>query len=520
MIALGGHNVFAYGPRIISAYLKTEGFEVDLLFVPFVLLDKRKTFHPHKKFFDEDLVRKIIKPINRLVGEKKYDLVGVSFTTNFVDHARMVTRQIKSEFDIPIIWGGIHPTVSPEECAEYTDMVCKGEGEEVMLDVCRRIRDKESWEDVANLCYKKDGKVVQNPLRPLEQDLDRYPSQDFELSTQYLCHKFDVLKITEELLYDFLPSGYGPGTYGYNTMATRGCPYGCTYCFNSTLRETYSGKGKLLRRRSIELVVDEMADMKRRFPKISYMLFSDETFLMGQKVSWMADFAKMYKEKVGVPFSCCVSPENVSREGLKHLIDAGLFNLQMGIQTGSRRTLKEVYDRRDNIDKLLEATKIINEFPEIIPLYDVILDNPYETAEDFKETIRLLTQIPKPFELQLFTLTWYPGAKLTERALKDGLIKDVRKEVHQKHYQAYKKSNYYNLLISMTPFFPPEPILSLMEKNDFIHRWGVRALLKAWQSTRYVSGTAPYQWLKRILVERFNVPAPIYAKVPTSDNTK
>lgn len=520
LIALGGHNVFAYGPRKISAYLKSQGHEVDLLFIPFVLLEKRKTFHPHKKFFDETLVKRIIKPINRLVREKKYTLVGVSFTTNFLDHARMITRQINSEFDIPVIWGGIHPTVSPEECTEYADMVCRGEGEEVMLDVCRRIRDNESWEDVDNLCFKKDGKVIINPLRPLEQDLDRYPAQDFDYSSHYLCHQFDVLKMTEDLYYKFLPQGYGPGSYGYSTMATRGCPYGCTYCFNSTLRETYAGKGKLLRRRSVENVIQELADIKVLFPKMSYILFSDETFLMGQNISWIANFTKLYREKVGLPFSACVSPENVSHEGLRLLIDGGLFNLQMGIQTGSRRTLKEVYHRRDNIDKLLEATKIINQFPEIMPLYDLILDNPYETAEDFKETIRLLAKIPKPYELQLFSLTWYPGAKLTERAIKDGLIKDIRKEVHRKHYQAYKKSNYYNLLISMVPLFPSEFILNLMEKNDFYHRWGLRLLLKLWQSTRYVSGTVLYQFLKKILVERFHIPAPIYAKIPASKNAE
>jgi radical SAM superfamily enzyme YgiQ (UPF0313 family) len=520
LIALGGHNVFAYGPRIISSYIKAKGHDIDLLFVPFVPLEKRKTFHPHKKFFDENLVKQIITPINPLVREKEYGLIGVSFTTNFFDHARMITQQIKSEFDVPVIWGGIHPTVSPEECLDYADMVCKGEGEEVVLELYERISNNQPWEDIANLVFKKDGKIIRNPLRPLVQDLDRYPAQDFDISTHYLCHQFEVLKMTNELLCEFLPHGYGPGSYGYNTMATRGCPYGCTYCFNSTLRDTYAGKGKLLRRRSIESVIQELADIKERFPKVSYMLFSDETFLLGKDVSWMADFAKMYKEKVGIPFSACVSPENVSYDGLKHLIDAGLFNLQMGIQTGSRRTLKEVYDRRDNIDKLLEATKVINQFPEIMPLYDVILDNPYETAEDFKETIRLLTKIPKPFELQLFTLTWYPGAKLTERAMRDGLVKSVREEVHRKHYQAYKKSNYYNLLISMTPFFPPDLILDLMEKNDFFHRWGLRILLKLWQSTRYFSGTAPYQYIKKILVERFHVPAPVYAKIPTSDNIK
>jgi hypothetical protein len=109
---------------------------------------------------------------------------------------------------------------------------------------------------------------------------------------------------------------------------------------------------------------------------------------------------------------------------------------------------------------------------------------------------------------------------LTEQAIRDGFIKDMQEEVYRKHYQAYKKSNYYNLLISMIPFFPSNLILDLLEKNDFFHRWGLRTLLYIWQSTRYVSGTAPYQFLKKILVERFHVPAPVYAKIPKPENTK
>ncbi len=520
LVVLGGYYVFDYGARKISAYLKSKGHQVDLLLIPFVRLEKRRTFHPHKKFFDEDLAEKIIQPINRLIRERGYSLVGISLTTNFFEHARMITEHIKTEFDMPIIWGGIHAMVAPEECLQHADVVCRGEGEEVMLELCECIRDNKTWEAVPNLCYKKDGQMVCNPLRMLVQDLDRYPAQDFDITNHYICHQFDVVKMTDELLYAFLPHVYGPDSFGYTALATRGCPYGCTYCLNSTLRETYAGKGKLLRRRSVEKVIEELADVKQRFPKISYVVFSDETLLMGQDVSWIANFTKLYREGVGIPFSACVSPENVSHEGLRLLVDGGLFNLQMGIQSGSRRTLKEVYHRRDNIDKLIEATKIINQIPEIVPLYDVILDNPYETDEDYKETIRLLTKIPKPYELQLFSLTMYPGAKLTERAVRDGIIKNAREEVYRKHYQAYRKDNYYNLLMSMVQFFPADTILKLMEKNDFIHRWGLRFLLWLWQSTSYVSGTAPYKLLKKILVERFNVPAPVYARIPTRDNTK
>ncbi|MFQ5646197.1 MAG: B12-binding domain-containing radical SAM protein, partial [bacterium] len=508
LISLGGQNIFAYGPRILSAYLKANQVETDLLLVPFVNPDRKRYFSPHWKFYDEDLVNKIIDPIVPHIREKGYDLVGISLTSNFYDHARMITSRIKNKMDIPVVWGGVHPTVRPDECLDYADYVIKGEGEEALLQLIEALGKNGGLEAVGNLVYKKDGEIKNNNLLPLLQDLDSLPMQDFDYSSHYLAYNYQINPITEELIYKVLPQGYGKDSYGYSTMATRGCPYGCSYCLNSTLRLTYRGKGKLLRKRSYQNVVEELAMIKSRVPRLSYFLFSDETFLMGKGLDWIKSFADLYKEKVGLPFSCCFAPEDVSGEALELLIEAGLFNVQMGIQSGSKRTLIEVYDRRDNTGNILKAAGILNKFQDhIMPLFDLILDNPYETDEDRKETIKFLLKLPRPFELQLFSLTWYPGAAITEKAIKDGIVKDVIKDVYRKHYQAYDRSNYYNLLLSMVPYFSADLIGDLLEKNDTFHYLAVRTFLKVWLSTRYVSGTWPYQLLKKVLVKYFKVEA-------------
>ncbi len=518
LMALGGENLFAFGPRILSSYLKAHRVDVDLLLVPFVNPDKKHLFSPHWKFYDEELIKKITSPIMPFVEEKKYDLIGLSLTTNFFDHAKTITRRIKDNLRTPIVWGGVHPTVRPEECLQYADLIIRGEGEEALLELVRAVESDSGLESVGNLGYKVDGQVKYNPLHPLVQDLDSFPLPDFDDSTHYLAYEYKVQPITEELSYKILLQGYGKDSYGYSTMATRGCPYGCTYCINSTLKGIYKGQGKFLRKRSCENVIAELAMTKKHLPRLTYFMFSDETFLMGKGLDWIRKFSTMYKERIGLPFSCCFAPEDVSEEALELLAEAGLFNVQMGIQSGSRRTLIEVYSRRDNTENILKAAAILNKFQDrIIPLYDVILDNPYETDEDRKEGIKFLLKLPRPFELQLFSLTFYPGASITEQAIKDGIVKDVIQDVYRKHYQAYDRSNYYNLLTSMVPFFSKELIADLLEKNDQPHYLGVRAFLKLWYSTRYVSGTWPYQTLKKILVKYFKVKAPVYATLPPKD---
>lgn len=511
IIELGGHNIFAYGTRMLSAYLKQHKVDVDLMLIPFIDPDRKKFFSPHWKFYDEKLINKIIAPVPDFLEGKDYGLIGISLTSNFFDHARMITGLIKKKYQTPIVWGGVHPTVRAEECLQYADIVVRGEGEDALLQLVRALETNTSLESVGNLAYKAGGDIKFNPLNPLIQDLDALPMQDFDYSTHYLAYQKKIMPMTEELVYKVMASGYGDNSYGYSTMANRGCPNSCSYCINSTLKELYRGKGNFIRKRSYQNVIEELTMIKRRLPKLTYLLFSDETFLMGKKIDWIKDFCELYKEKFGLPFYCCFSPEDVSEESLRLLSEAGLFNAEMGIQSCSNRTLIEDYKRQENTN-LIKAAHILNKFSDrTMPIYDVILDNPYESDEDRKDIIRFLLKLPRPFELELFSLTWFPGATITEKGIADGHVKDFTKEVYRKHFQAYDRSNYYNLLISLVPYFDRQLITDLLEKNDRLHYLGVRAFIWLWNYSIYVSSTWPYQALKKVLVNYGGFTPPVYA---------
>ena len=90
--------------------------------------------------------------------------------------AKDLTISLKEEFEsIPIIWGGIHPTISPEACLNYADYVCIGEGEQTILDIAKAMNKEETLEKINNICYFKNNKLIKNQLYPLITDLDAIP---------------------------------------------------------------------------------------------------------------------------------------------------------------------------------------------------------------------------------------------------------------------------------------------------------------------------------------------------------
>jgi hypothetical protein len=109
----------------------------------------------------------------------------------------------------------------------------------------------------------------------------------------------------------------------------------------------------------------------------------------------------------------------------------------MGIQSGSERIRRDCYERETSNDEIIEACRILARHGVVLNL-DFIGDNPYENDDDRRQTIDLLTRLPKPFYFNYFSLTYFPGVDLTERALRDGFVQrnDVE-DVAQKGYHLW-----------------------------------------------------------------------------------
>ncbi len=408
----------AFGIRTISACLKRERHDVRVLFLP----------GKFTELYEDEALNDVVEFC------RGADLIGISLMTNYFCNVVQITGKLKAALDIPVLWGGIHPTVRPEESLDYADMVCIGEGEEAIVELLNKMEKGEPYHDVRSMWFKNQGAIITNPLRPL-QSLEGIPFQDYDTSTHYMLSNGRIEGLDIKLLREH-------NGEIYMTLPTRGCPFGCTYCCNNRLNKMHPGQ-KQIRKRSVNHIVKELAEIKARLPFINCIKFEDDAFF-SFSVEEIREFCTEFK-KLGLPLIIGgAAPTTVNREKLALLVDAGLFLMRMGIQSGSERT-KKLYGRKYPNEQVEKAVNVINEFRDKIklPHYDIILDNPWENDEDLTDTLMLLSRLPPPYRLQIFSLVFYPGTELYEKAKAEGVITDDIKDVYLKEL-SYPKKTYLN----------------------------------------------------------------------------
>lgn len=452
-------DITAYGLRCLSAYLKSLDHQVKVLFLP----DYREEVDDLR---DQDYRYQPELLVDIAAHCQGSDLIGISLMTYCFERVAQLSDYLRQHLGIPIIWGGIHATIRPEECLAHADFVCRGEGEEALAKLAETLESGQYPTGIANLTFRQDAQVVQNSVAPLVQNLDAYPRPDYNLRDHYYAplaqpplRPMDAAAFKTLMASNPL-SNPAKGEIVYQTMASRGCPYHCTYCCNNILRQLYA-RQKYVRFLKVETLISELKDIRARFPFFNVIVFSDDSFFSAP-VSWLEKFARVYHREIGLPFRCLASPLAITEKKLSLLIEAGLKGLQIGIQTGSERT-QRLYQREASAAQVITAGKSLARFipPLEPPKYDIIIDNPYENQEDIQDTLKLLMQIPPPYQVQQFSLVFIPGTDLYTRALQDGLIQDERRQIYRKQFHV-AGNIYLKLLLNLTGSRCPLPLLRLL----------------------------------------------------------
>ncbi len=463
-------NITAMGVRSLSSVLKRAGHQTQMIFLPQIPApdDPRPDFAIEYADNTLEEVAEICRDSH---------LVGISLMSNYFPHAVRLTERIKKRSNPLVIWGGIHPTIKPQECINYADMVCVGEGEDAILDLVQRLESGADHYETPNIWFAKNGSTIQNSTRPLIKDLNSLPFPDYNLNDQFIFDSGRIQRLTDELMCKHLKRASIAESMKlvcYQTMATRGCPFHCSFCCNDVFIKMYKHQ-KLLRFRSPENIIDELVEVKRQWPFISGVWFSDDS-LLAMPLQEIKRLSSLYKERIGLPFFCLTLPVSVNEEKLDHLADAGLILIKMGIQSGSQKSL-ELYNRKISNQRVLDATRIINKYKDrmLKPGYDIILDNPYETEDDIIETLELLLEIPRPYRLEIYSLTFFPGTELYEKAKKDGIIKDDQGDIYRKSYYA-RGINYLNILFTLFNYNIPKPLLKILINKKVVNLFHRKSL--------------------------------------------
>jgi len=375
-----------FGLKYIHAYLHQHGHQSAILFVP-----------RHDPA--------IQKPLRDFIDTYQPGLIGCGLMSYEAPFAGFLGKLTKADFpNIPFLAGGIHPTVAPEECLNYADMVALGESEETVLEIAEQVDAGKDLKGIKNLVFKHDGKMVKNPLRPLIEDLDSIPFPGHFPAYSYVYHQNTIVPMDLKLFRNY--TRYEGKAY--NVISSRGCPFSCSYCCNSFLSKLYATKS--IRKRSPQNVIKELRSEVEQFPDIILINIHDDCFLAHSR-EWHQEFVKDYKKWVDRPFIVRSTPLHLTEEKIAILKESGLAWVTMGLQSGSERINREVFHRKVSNNQFLEATRLAKRYG-VSGYYDVILDNPFEEEEDVIETLRVLQKVPKPFQLQLFTLTFYKGTDI------------------------------------------------------------------------------------------------------------
>lgn len=481
-----GTSTDAIGIRVLSALLKRQGHQTQLVFLPTVEDIRRRTTRKTYTYSPE-----VIGQLVELARGSR--LIGLSVMTHHATIAKGLTRALKDALDRPVIWGGIHPTCRPEECLEVADLVCQGEGETSMLALADRLDAQLDLCGIPGIWTKKDGRILPSAgAGPMALDLDALPFPDYDFVDNHLFVDDHIEPMTPDHwrrhVLGFFPPFNGGAGPAYQVLSARGCPFSCSFCGETPLHDSYYGKG-YFRKRSVANLIQELAWAVRTLPSVSEICFCDDTF-PSRNTEELRDFCGQYQRQIGLPFYCLTSPVNVTREKIDLLVSAGLTNIGMGIQTGSPKIVS-LYRREKvgNAEQSLAAARILNAHRErLLPYYDFIIENPYESREDLLETVRLLISLPRPYETRVYALSFFPGTPLYEKAAADGIL---RPDLYDYTFGQRTKIGYLEFIIDLNKYHLPKALLMALISRPFLFLFnrpradalflGIRRLLKWFQ---------------------------------------
>ncbi len=382
--------VYAYfGVMSISAYLKRHGHSASLVM----------TQSP------EDAAKKVLALDPDILGFSTLTATG-EFEWG-LEVARTVKKQKPS---VLVIFGGIHPTLFPEESLHHSavDMICAGEGEYALLEVCRRREQGLDLGDVPNLWVKTAGGIRRNALGALIKDLDELPVPDRGL---------------------YQSSGYFKKIRGMDVMAGRHCQFSCSYCYNPVLRDLYKGRGTFFRKHSVAYVLRECKELVAQYRPKSFT-FVDEFFSADK--NWLSDFSERYRREIKVPFLCNVRADTVDDEIAALLSGAGASTVCLGLETGNQGLRKNVLNKPFGNDRLVETARILHSHG-IKFLTANMFGLPGETVENAFETVDLNRRIRTDF-FYSSVFQPYPGLEITRRARQLGLIGFLKSSDYHSSY--------------------------------------------------------------------------------------
>jgi len=377
----GYKGSLSFGLISLSAVLKERSISSSLLHLT------------KKKYEKDELLQK--------VEEANCDLIAFSAGSAMFHYVVTFSSWIKKAFkNIPILCGGVHPTICPEEsiACEGIDMIGIGEGELALAELCDLMQNNKDFRSVRNFWVKDDRKIYKNPVRPLITDLDTLPLYDWDL--------FEMKSLQDS------PEGVG------NYLASRGCLFDCSYCANHQIKIIYSGERTIIRYQSVQRVIQEIEILIKKYPFIRYLVFQDD--ILAKNRTWFTEFAHAFSSIIKIPYMCNARPELLTDATAKLMKSSGCSRAWLGVESGNEEIRKKVLKRNVSQQQLKKAFAILHAHGIATQSFNMI-GIPYEDPRKVLETIKLNAEI-NPTGMQATIFYPYPNSEIYHICKKEGFL--------------------------------------------------------------------------------------------------
>lgn len=398
---------------------------------------------------------------------KEYDFsdaicVGFSVMTGpQITNSLEIAKYLRQKYGrhLTFIWGGVHPSLTPDQTAknDYVDIVVRGEGEEIMLQLVKALDRGLSIEGIKGITYKKGSEVISNPDSPFidMNNLGLLPYDSLKLERYF---------IKERLMYN----------------SSRGCPHSCKFCYNLAFNQ------RCWRSYDATVVVNQIDKFWHRFGFKVVDFYEDNFFANKRRVEEICQ--GLIDRKIDINWYATCRFDYFSKYDtsfLSLLRKSGCYRLAFGAESGDEEILSKI-EKGISIEQILITVKKCKEF-DITPVISFIFAFPGETEGNRKHTFILIDKIINIYDKAeingIFMYTPFPGTPLYQEAIQHGFQPPSSLEEWARFEQGnaintpWLSKNEFNRLstilqISRMPFYTDQLNLDikLKREGDFLSR--------------------------------------------------
>ena len=410
-------NLLPSNISILSACLRERGYGVSLFDTTLYpveeqSIDQRRVEYLQVRPFDLERYgiryreTDVFSDFVEKVRSFRPDLIAVTMVEDTFPLALRLIRSLGKR-EVPVIAGGVHVLLNPEAILRRPeiDMICFGEGEEALPEVCERLAGGGDPAGIPNIWTKGDGGIEKAPMRSLV-DLDSIPYNDFTL-----FEEARFFRPMQGRVFRMIP-----------IEVDRGCPYHCTFCAAPSLRALYKKEcgGQYFRVKTNGRIIAELESQVRKY-RAEYIYFNSETFLAMNNERFR-EFARLYGERIHLPFWCQSRIETITEEKVQTLDEMGCDRISIGIEHGNEEFRKQVLRKHFTNRQVMDAFSVFARHRIPVTVNNMI-GFPGETRDLAFDTIRLNRAISAD-STNCFAFKPYHGTHLREVAIREGYLKD------------------------------------------------------------------------------------------------